>query len=194
MNIVERTMVDNSVSGAPMEAAVLFERMWLNAGRGASYVDACDCAQAIIPTDLQQLARYSLDQFGLWQCADRIFMLNTRCYTDGGKLRVAEERKLFGDYGLVRYFLNQHAEQFGYRIDDPHGSGDEWATPGVFRIVRQHVVPAEQHQLALLGSLQRDLEHNLGFYAGTEELTQLLRKYMSERHDIVMAETAPRLN
>jgi len=177
---IDRTLVNAGVKNFPAEAAVLFEWMWVSTGKGGSYGDAWDCAQTIIPTDLKQLARMKMMQFGVFRCADRIFMLEARCYNmnTGAPLR-DQERKLFSDNGLVAYFIRQYADQFGYEVQEKRNDGFR----SLFRLKRVRVLPIEEVQLMTLEHLTEHLKHNAGFYPGTQEITELLIDYMSMRHE-----------
>ena len=181
---IDQAGVRAGVESFPAEASVLFDRVWATTGRGGPSVDAWDCAQAIIPTDLKQVARMNMIQFGVYSCADRIFMLADMYYnqTTGALLR-ARERALFSDNGLVSYFIRQYADQFGYAVQERGTSLD--TTERMFRLKRVRVLPMLEVQLMDLEPLMCTLKQEAGFRPDVAELTEAMRAYLLQRHEVV---------
>ena len=152
-------------------------------GKGDARVDAWDCAQAIIPTDLKQLSKMDIMQFGVYTCADCIFMLADMHYnrTTGAILK-ASEGALFGDNGLVAYFIRQYADQFGYEVQDRGTSLDR--TERIFSLKRGRVLPMLEVQLMDLEPLMELLRHDAGFDTDVADLTEAMRAYLLRRHEI----------
>ena len=164
--------------------------MWINAGHGVSCVDAWDCAQAIIPTDLKQLARMDVMQFGVYTCADRIFMLADMHYNQRtGAILKASEGALFSDNGVVSYFIRQYADQFGYEVQGRGTSLD--GSERMFNLKRVRVQSLEEVQLMDLEHLTEHIRHNAGFYPGTQEVTEHLLEYINQRHEQVHTLASP---